>query len=75
MMNFTISGTYILMPILLLLRKKDENKRINKLKTIKAVIGAIFITALSAWLSVIMSCLLLLLDYKGPSAQSNDHFH
>lgn len=75
MMNFTISGTYILMPILLLLRKKDQNKHINKLKAIKAIIGAVFITALSMFLSVTMSCLLLWLDYKGPNSTMNDAFH
>ena len=75
MMNFTISGTYILMPILLLLRKRDENKSINKLKAIKSVIGAAFITALSMFMSVMMSCVLLYLDYKGPYASINDKFH
>ena len=75
MLNFTISGTYILMPILLLLRKRDEQKKINKLKAIKAIIGAAFITALSMFLSVIMSCVLLYLDYRGPFAAENDAFH
>ena len=68
MLNFTISGTYILVPTLLLLRKRDEKKSINTLKALKATIAAIFITALSMFLSVIMSCLLLYLDYKGPHA-------
>jgi len=75
LMNFTISGTYILMPTLLLLRKRDEKKQLNWLKAIKAVIGAVFITALSMFLSVMCSCLLLYLDYKGPNAGLNDAFH
>lgn len=75
MMNFTISGTYILMPILLILRKKDQKKPVNKLKAFKAIIGAIFITILSMFMSVAMSCLLLWLDYKGPYAELNDEFH
>ena len=64
-----------MMPILLLLRKRDENKPINKLKAIKSVIGAAFITALSMFMSVMMSCVLLYLDYKGPYASINDKFH
>ena len=75
MANFTISGTYILVPTLLLLRKRDEGKSMNKFKAIKAVISAVFVTVLSMFLSVIMSCLLLWLDYKGPNSSSNDVFH
>ena len=63
LMNFTISGTYILMPILLLLRKIDAKKQLNKFKAVKAVAGAVFITALSMFLSVNVACLLLWLDY------------
>ena len=75
LMNYTISGTYILMPILLLLRKMDENKEINKYKAINAVVGAAFITALSMFLSVNMACLLLWLDYKGPHSEFNNAYH
>ena len=75
MANFTISGTYILVPTLLLLRKRDEKKSINKFKAVKAVISAILVTALSMFLSVIMSCLLLWLDYKGPNSSENDIFY
>ena len=75
LMNFTISGTYILMPTLLILRKRDEKKSLNKLKAIKAVIGAVFITLLSMFLSVMMSCMLLYLDYKGPESNFNNDFH
>ena len=75
MANQTISGTYILMPTLLILRKRDEKKLLNKWKAIKAIIGAIFITALSMFLSVMVSCLLLYIDYRGPYAEINDAFH
>ena len=73
--NYTISGTYILMPTLFLLRKREMNKRINRLKTIKVVIGAIFVTLFSMFLSVIMSIIFLYLDYKGPYNQYNNAFY
>ena len=75
LMNYTISGTYILVPTLILLRKKDQHKKINTLKALKAVIGAVFITLLSMFLSVTMSFFLLWLDYKGPYSAINDVFH
>lgn len=38
LLNFTISGTYILVPTLILLRKTDMKKSLNKFKALKAVI-------------------------------------
>lgn len=75
LMNFTISGTYILMPILLLLRKIDAKKSFNKFKAVKAVAGAVFITALSMFLSVNVACLLLWLDYQGPHSAFNNAYY
>ena len=68
MMNYTISGTYILMPTLVILRKRDMNKSINKLKALKVVIQIIFVTLFSMFLSVVLSIFFLYLDYNGPYA-------
>lgn len=65
-LNYTVSCTYILTPCLLLLRKMDEKKQINKFKAVKAIIFAISITLVSAFLSVGTSWILLYLDYNGP---------
>mmetsp|Transcript_45185 Transcript_45185/g.59929 ORF Transcript_45185/g.59929 Transcript_45185/m.59929 type:complete len:185 (+) Transcript_45185:1506-2060(+) len=73
--NFTISGTYILMPTLVLLRKRDMNKSLNKLKSIKVVIATVFVTLFSMFLSVIMSIFFLYLDYNGPMSYLNNAFH
>ena len=70
-LNFTVSCTYILAPCLLLLRKKDENKKINKYKAVNAVIFAVSITLISAFLSVSTSWILLYLDYDGPYHNQN----
>ena len=75
LLNFTVSCTYILMPCLLLLSKIDKQKKINIYKAIQAVILAIGITIMSAFLSVITSYFLLYLDYSGPNAAFNDKFH
>lgn len=73
--NFTISGTYILMPTLVLLRKRDMKKHINKLKTVKVVIATVFVTLFSMFLSVLMSILFLYLDYNGPLNYLNNAFY
>ena len=73
--NFTISGTYILMPTLLLLRKRDARKKLNMFKVLKSVIGAVFITVFSMFLSVSVACGLLWLDYNGPHHVLNDAFY
>ena len=66
-MGFTVSCTYILSPCLLLLRKKDKGKSLNVYKGLKAVIFAVSITLVSAFLSVTVSYFLLWLDYNGPN--------
>ena len=73
--NFTISGTYILMPTLVMLRKRDMKKTINKLKALKVVIQVIFVTLFSSLLSVVLSIFFLYLDYNGPYADYNNAFH
>ena len=74
-LNFTVSSTYILMPCLLMLKKKESKKNINPYKAIKAVIFAVFITVFSMAMSVVMSWGLLYLDYKGPHHDQNDAYH
>ena len=74
-LNYTISGTYILMPILVILRKRDMNKSINKLKALKVVIQIIFVTLFSMFLSVVLSIFFLYLDYNGPYSNYNNSFH
>ena len=73
--NFTVSSTYILMPCLLMLKKKESKKPVNPFKAIKAVIFAVFITVFSMAMSVGMSWVLLYLDYKGPHHEQNDAYH
>ena len=65
-LGFTVSCTYILAPCLLLLTKQDKKKSINPYKAVKAVLFAIMITLMSAFMSVIISLILLDLDYNGP---------
>ena len=65
-LNQTISSTYILMPCLLMLKKKESGKKVNPYKTMKAIIFAVFITIFSMAISVCMSWALLYLDYNGP---------
>ena len=75
LMNYTISGTYILMPTLVLLRKRDMNKAINKLKALKVVIQIFGVTLFSMFLSVLLSVLFLYLDYNGPYSDYNNAFY
>ena len=74
LMNFTVSCTYILFPSLLLLSKLRSHENINKYKAIQAVIVAIGITVMSAFLSVVTCYILLYLDYNGPNAAFNNLF-
>ena len=74
-LNFTVSSTYILMPCLLMLKKKESKKPVNPFKAIKAVIFAVFITVFSMAMSVGISWVLLYLDYKGPNHEQNDAYH
>lgn len=68
-LGFTVSCTYILSPCLILLTKKDKNKKINPYMAAKAIIFAISITMGSMFLSVGISYILLDLDYNGPLNQ------
>ena len=70
-LNYTVSCTYILAPCLLLLRKMDQKKNINKYKAINAIIFAVSITLVSAFFSVSTSWILLYLDYRGPYSEIN----
>lgn len=75
LLNFTISGTYILMPTLVLLRKRDMNKAVNKLKALKVVIQIVGVTLFSMFLSVLLSVFFLYLDYSGPYSAYNNAFY
>ena len=74
-LNQTISSTYILLPCLLILKKKESGKKVNPYKTMKAVIFAVFITVFSMSMSVVMSWTLLWLDYRGPHHEQNDAYY
>lgn len=67
-MNLTVSCTYILIPCLMLIRKREKGHFVNKYKVMKGLFFAFIIMVLSAAASVISSFLLLDLDYKGQRA-------
>jgi phosphate/sulfate permease len=73
--NFSVSCTYILAPCLLMIRKTDKGKPVNKYKALKAVIFALLIIILSAAASVMTSWMLLWLDYKGPNHEVNNAWY
>ena len=71
-LGFTVSCTYILVPALTLLAKKDTGKTLDKFKSAKAILFAIGVTIFSAFFSVITAYCLLWLDYNGPYSNSNN---
>ena len=74
-LGFTVSSTYILAPSFMLLTKLDKNKSINWVKAAKAVTFALIVTLVSMFLSVLVSYILLYLDYNGPYSDLNPFYN
>jgi phosphate/sulfate permease len=74
-LGFTVSCTYILAPSLLLCTKLDRKKMINTYKALIAVVFAVLVTCMSMFLSVIVSYIMLYLDYKGPFSNLDPYYN